>query len=135
MCMLCPGRFILVESVCIMNRLNYNEGKKRWMNTMVHSLILDFVYAHRAGWNGQIGSVWLPWKIFVYAVLFWAKKVSEITLCTSMNVEFWRKFSLRAKRCIYLDLSRGNGFTDWLNKQLNEGNVLYIYHFSLFCLV
>ena len=45
-----------------------------------HSLILDFVYAHRAGWNGQIGSVWLTWKIFVYAVLFWAKKASEITL-------------------------------------------------------
>ena len=48
-----------------------------------HSLILDFVYAHRAGWNGQIGIVWLPWKIFVYAVLFWAKKGSEITLCPS----------------------------------------------------
>ena len=46
----------------------------------LHSLILDFVYAHRAGWNGQIGSVWLSWKIFVYAVLFWAKKGSEITL-------------------------------------------------------
>ena len=45
-----------------------------------HSLILDFVYAQRAGWNGQIGSVWLPGKIFVYAVLFWAKKGSEITL-------------------------------------------------------
>ena len=39
---------------------------------------VDFVYA---GWNGQIGSVWLPWKRFVYAVLFWAKTGSEITLC------------------------------------------------------
>ena len=46
----------------------------------MHGLILDFVYAHRAGWNGQIGSLWLPWKIFVYAVLFWAKTGSEITL-------------------------------------------------------
>ena len=45
-----------------------------------HSLILDFVYAHRAGRNGQIGRVWLPWKIIVDAVLFWAKKSSEITL-------------------------------------------------------
>ena len=54
-----------------------------WMVRFVlqsHSLILDFVYSHRAGWNGKIGSLWLPWKIFVYSVLFWAKKGSEITL-------------------------------------------------------
>ena len=49
-------------------------------NIASHSLILDFVYAHRAGWNGQIGSVWLPWKTFVYAILFWVKTGSEITL-------------------------------------------------------
>ena len=52
-----------------------------------NSLILDFVYAHRAGCNGQIGIVWLPWKIFVYAVLFWAKKSSEITLCKAENTQ------------------------------------------------
>ena len=56
-----------------------NKGFLKSLNN--HSLILEFVYAHRAGWNGQIGSVWRPWKIFVYAVLFWAKKASEITLC------------------------------------------------------
>ena len=61
--------------------------KKYWFRFFwYHSLILDFVYAHRAGWNGQIGSIWLPWKIFVYAVLFWAKKVSEITLCVCSHV-------------------------------------------------
>ena len=46
---------------------------------------LDFVYTHRAGWNGQISRVWLPWKILVYAVLFWFKKGSEITLCNHNN--------------------------------------------------
>ena len=53
-----------------------------------HSLILDFAYAYRADWNGQIGSVWLPWKIFLYAVLFRAKKVSEITLWTLVIWKF-----------------------------------------------
>ena len=58
------------------------------LKTTTHSLILDFAYAHRAGWNVQIGSVWLPWKMFVYAVLFWAKKGSEITLWTVTVLRF-----------------------------------------------
>ena len=52
-----------------------------YFNYYIHSLILEFLYAHRAGWHCQIGIVWLPWKIFVYAVLFWAKNRSEFTLC------------------------------------------------------
>ena len=67
-----------------------------------HSLILEFVYAHRAGWNGQIGSVWLPWKIFVYAVLFWAKKGSEITLCTVDSYRPFFKPGTRLKKSVWL---------------------------------
>ena len=59
---------------------NFRLTQNSRISATIHSLILDFVYAHRAGWNGQIGSIWLPWKIFVYAVLFWPKKGSEIIL-------------------------------------------------------
>ena len=61
-------------------RLNITNFRCKVLGRLIHSLIIDFVYAHRAGWNGKIGSVWLNWKIFLCTVLFWAKKCSEITL-------------------------------------------------------
>ena len=62
------------ELLSYFQRIWYFKSPIKNRTLVCHSLILDFVYAHRAGWNGQIGSAWLPWKMFVYAVLFWAKK-------------------------------------------------------------